>query len=85
MRAKLVRERLVALDELATITAAFGQPGDLLARIAAHALKKAQHDGFIGSLQATVTEAAHRASDEIVALIGCHRKINCYGSVQKGL
>ncbi len=75
----------VALDEPASLRAAFDQSGDLLARIAAHTLKKAQHDGFIGAPQAAMAKAAHRAGDEIVALIGRHRKINLDGPVQKGL
>ncbi len=32
-----------------------------------------------------MAEAAHRAGDEVVALIGRHRKINLDGPVQKGL
>ena len=75
----------VALDERASLAAAFDQPGDLLARVAAHALQKAQQHGLLGALQAAIAEAAHRAGDEIVALIGRHRKTNLYGSVQKGL
>ena len=67
---------LVALDELAALAAAFDEPGDLLARIAAHAFEKPQHDGFVGTLQTPIAKSAYRARDEIVALVGCHRKID---------
>ena len=76
---------LVALGEPAWLTAAFDQAGDLLARIAAHALKKAQHHGLTGTLEAAIAEAAHRARDKLVALIRGHRKIDLRGSVQKSL
>jgi len=72
---------LVALDELAALAAAFDESGDLLARIAAHALKESQHDGFIGALQTAITKSAYRARDEIVTLVGCHRKSNRCSSV----
>ena len=75
----------VAFDERASLTAAFDPSGDLLARVAAHALKKAQQHGLIGALQAPITEAAHRARNELVTLTGRHRKINLDRPVQKGL
>ena len=39
----------VALDQRASLTATLDQPGELLARIAADALKEAQNHRFVGA------------------------------------
>ena len=65
---------------------AFDQAADLLARVAADALDKAQHHGFVSAPEPAVAEeAAHGACDEVVALGTRHRKIHGYCAIQKGL
>ena len=70
----------MALDQFASLTAPFNQPGKLLARIAADALKEAQNHRLVGAFQPGVAETSHGARDEFVSLVCRHRKIHRHGS-----
>ena len=59
----------MALHERRQLGAAFDQPGQLLTRITSHPLEKAQHNGFLCSLQASTGETAYRTPDKAVGLL----------------
>ena len=71
---------LVALDQLASLTATLDQPGKLLARVAADAFKEAQNHRFVGAFQPGIAETSHGACDEFVPLVCRHREIHRHGS-----
>ena len=71
---------MVALDQLASLTATLDQPGELLARVAADALKEAQNYRFVGAFQPGIAETPHDARDEFVPLVCRYREIYCHGS-----
>ena len=65
-------------------THALHLPRELPRRIAAHALKKAQHRTLVGSFRASVTEAPYTAGDECMALVRRHCKIERDGAIEEG-
>lgn len=75
----------VALSQRGALTAAFDQPGELLARIATDPFQEAQHHGLLAALQVPVAESSHGAGDEFIALPCRHREIHRHGPVQKAL
>ena len=75
----------VTLDQRSPLAAPFDQAADLLARIAADAFQKAQHDRLVCPIQPPVTEALDGARNKRVPLVFCHREIHPHGPVQKSL
>lgn len=67
------------------LCAALDQPRELLARITADPLQKAQHHGFLGTLEPPVGEAPHGAADKAVPLGRSQSEIHRVRAVQKGL
>ena len=59
-----------APEQVAPLTAPFRQPRELLTGLEARPLKKGQHHGLVGALQADITKAPHNASDKVVARLG---------------
>jgi len=70
---------------LASFTAPFDQSSELLARVAADALKEAQNHRLVGAFQPGIAETSHSVCDEFVPLVCRHREIHRYGSGYKGL
>ena len=59
-----------APEQVAPLTAPFRQPRELLTGLEARPLKKGQHHGLVGALQADITKAPHNAGDKVVARLG---------------